>query len=44
MKPVDLPIEDLVNLLNVVFETYALADLNQIVAPNSRVELRIVQQ
>jgi len=44
VESVDPPVEYLVNLLDVVFEANALAHLEQVVAPDARTELRIMQE
>jgi hypothetical protein len=44
MKPLDLPVENLVYLLDIVLQTDALARFDQVVPPDARMKLRIVQQ
>jgi hypothetical protein len=44
VESIDPPVEDLVNLLDIVLETNSFAHLEQMVAPDARMELGIMQE
>jgi hypothetical protein len=44
VESIDPPVEDLVNLLDVFLEANAFAHLEQMVAPDARMELGIMQE